>query len=428
MKKFVLLIMLFFILIPSFCYAISVDCPNVILIDASNGRVIYEKEAYEHVAPASTTKVLTALLVLENTKLEDKVYCSYEAVMSVPSDGSNTAIQVGETLTVEQLLNCMLVASGNEAANVLAEHVGGTMDKFAKLMNSRAIELGCTNSNFKNPSGLSEEGHYSCAYDLAKIYSYTFEKFPEFREIICKTTYTLAPSEKHSKDDRKFVTTNKLLLSSDQTYYYWYCTGGKTGYTTEAKNCLVSSATKDGKRLICVVLGGSQDEKNKSQRFQDTINLFNYGFENLQILTLVNAGTVVDFVEVKNAAEEDKDLPLKVLSSVAISTYSGDTAEKHEPSISISGDVIAPVNSGDLIGSVTYSAYGQQYTLDLFAAKDAQIKPPGLISNIAINIFRIVVIGLILVFFIRFYNIIIRKKSNKERVSRVRRYNARFHR
>ena len=428
MKRFVLLIMLFFILIPSFCYAISVDCPNAILIDATNGRILYEKDAYAHVAPASTTKVLTALLALENTTLDEKVYCSYEAIMTVPADGSNTAIQVGETLTVEQLLNCMLVASGNEAANIIAEHIGGTTEKFAKLMNARALELGCTNSNFKNPNGLSEEGHYSCAYDLAKIYSYTFENFPAFREIISKTSYTLAPSEKHSKDDRKFAATNKLLLSYNPAYYYEYCTGGKTGYTSEAKNCLVASASKDGKQLVCVVLGGSQDEKNTSQRFQDTINLFNYGFENLQILTLVSEGTIVDFVEVKNAAEEDKDLPLRVLSSVTISADSGDSIENYTPIITISGDIIAPVKSGDLIGYATYNAYGQTYNLELFAAKDAQIKPPGILSKIAINIFRIVVIGLILVFFIRFYNIMLRKKSSKERVSRVRKYNARFHR
>ena len=163
MKKIIYLLLFLIILIPSQIFALSVNCENVILIDADTGRVLYEKNAYSQAYPASTTKILTAILTLENTKLTEYIQASYAAVMSVPIGGSNAAIQVGEKLTVEELLKALMISSGNDAANILAEHIGGSTESFATMMNTRAKELGCLSTNFVNANGLHNENHFSTA-------------------------------------------------------------------------------------------------------------------------------------------------------------------------------------------------------------------------------------------------------------------------
>ena len=167
MKKIFYLLLLFILIIPSQLFALTINCEKAILIDADTGRTLFEKDSSIAAFPASTTKIITAILALENCKLDEYVQASYSAVMSVPIGGSNTAIQVGEKLTIEELLQALLIASGNDAANVLAEHIGGSIESFVTMMNTRANELGCINTHFVNASGLHDDNHYSCAYDLA---------------------------------------------------------------------------------------------------------------------------------------------------------------------------------------------------------------------------------------------------------------------
>ncbi len=174
--------------------------------------------------------------------------------------------------------------------------------------------------------------------------------------------------------------------------------------------------------------GGSQDEKNRSQRFMDTINLFDYGFEQLQVLTLISKGTIIDFAEVKNSKESEKLLPLVINESVSVSADVNATPDDFESEIVISGDLVAPITSGELVGEVTYKIYGQEYKYDLFAGKNVDIKPASFFSKFGIFLFRIAVILGVLIFLFRFYNIFLKKESKKSRVSRVRKYNARFHR
>ena len=150
MKKITFLILLLIVILPAKLFAVEISSPNAILIDVDSGKILYEKDAYSTVYPASTTKVLTAIMALENCNLDDKVTASYEAVMSVPYDGTTAAIQVGETFTVKQLLQAMMVCSANEAANILAEHIGGRVESFASMMNTRAKEIGAKSTHFVN--------------------------------------------------------------------------------------------------------------------------------------------------------------------------------------------------------------------------------------------------------------------------------------
>ena len=281
MRKYIyILLTLIILLIPTNIFAITVNSPEAILIDADTGRILYEKNAYDNAYPASTTKILTAILTLENCKMDETVKASYKAIMSVPIGGSIANIQVDEEISVENLLKCLLICSGNDAANVLAEHIGGSLDSFATMMNTRAKELGAQNTHFVNANGLHDENHYSCAYDLAIFAKYAMDNFPE---LVSTIRFRLPASNKYSTDDRYFLNSNQLIVpnssSSKKNYYYQYATGIKTGFTTPAKNCLVASAEKDNTSLICVILGAGQDETGVSYRYTDAKACLEYGLE-----------------------------------------------------------------------------------------------------------------------------------------------------
>ena len=433
MKIFRLLlsIILILILISSFAFALETNCPYIVLIDAESGRTVYEKDAFEHVPPASTTKIMTAILVLENCKLDEMVTASYDAVMSVPSGGSSIAIQVGEQISVENLLNGLLIASGNDAANVLAEYISGSISEFANLMNQRAIELGCNDTHFLNPSGLTEEGHYSCAHDLAVMYNYAYHNFDVFRETLNKNSFSLPVSDKHSKDDRVFQNSNKLILSTSN-YYYAPCTGGKTGYTSEAKNCLVSSAKSGDMELICTVLGGTNSEANLSYRYNDTINLFEYGFNSLYKVTFINAGTVVGNASVKNAPFTNSKVSAITEKPFTFYLNKESLASDFTFESSISGDLVAPIVKGQKIGSLTYNIYGKNYSIDLVADKDIEEKVvtpvASAISNILIIIVRIIIALIAIIILFRIWAIIRKKNNKSRRLFNMKRYNSRFRR
>lgn len=298
-------------------------------------------------------------------------------------------------------------------------------------MNEKAKELGCEHTNFLNPSGLSEENHYSCAYDLAIMYKYAYDNFEDFRSIVKKTSFSLPVSEKHSNDDRIFQNTNQLILSKSQ-YYYDKCTGGKSGYTSEAKNCLVSSASSGDLMLICAALGGVKSESNESYRFTDSIALFNYGFENLYKTTIVSAGTVAGKAKVKNAAIGASEVNAIVEKPFYFYLSSENKVADFRSHVEISGDIVAPVEKGQKIGTLYYEIYDKIYKIDLVADKEIpELELPdfgSIVSKILINIFRVIVIIALIVLAIRFYNISIRKKGKSQRSTRMKRYNARFRR
>lgn len=434
MKKILFFLILLLTIIPSQLFALSINSPNAILIDADTGRVLYEKNANNTAYPASTTKILTAILALENCNINDEVTASYAAIMSVPVGGSHAAIQVGETLTVKELLQALLVCSGNDAANVLAEHIGGSTESFAAMMNTRAKELGCTSTNFTNASGLHDDDHYTTARDLAILYKYATDTFPEFNEIVATIRFRLPITEKYNTDDRFYLNSNQLIVpnssSSAKNYYYPYATGGKTGYTSEAKNCLVASASKDGVKLIAVVLGAVQDERGISYRFTDTKALFEYGFESIVPNTIAEAGTVVKNLPVKNAKEENATVKLQLKEGLITTINRTDLYNKFEPVLVFNEEITAPVTEGDILGTATYNIYDTEYTIDLIAGNSIEAK-----KNIVAGVTKFIKNTLITVGILAFLLIIIRaynkaeaKKRRRRRAFNVGRYNTRFRR
>ena len=227
-KKLLLLLIILLLTLNIFCMNSfaetslpSVYSPACILIDADSGKILYSKNANTKMYPASTTKIMTAILTLENCKLDDVAIASHNAVYSIPYGYSVATIQEGEELTIEQLLNVLLIPSANDAAVVLAEHIAGSVEAFSDMMNSKVVELGCKNTHFVNPNGIHDEEHYSTAYDLALIGKYAMQ-FDTFRTIVQKTSYSLPKTNKYDKEDRLFNTTNDLIkknYSSSPTNY-----------------------------------------------------------------------------------------------------------------------------------------------------------------------------------------------------------------
>lgn len=250
-----------------------VTAESAILMEVDTGTILYSKNIHQREYPASTTKILSTLIATEQCSLDEIVTFSHDAVFDTPRDSNHIAMDVGQQLTVEQCLNAILIRSANEVSFAVAEHITKTTDwsVFADMMNERAKELGCLNSNFVNPNGLPDENHYTTAYDLAMIGRAFFAN-----EMLCKITLTrrLEIPASDTIPQTKLENNNMQIIPGG-TYAYENIVGCKTGYTNAARYCLVSCAEKDGMRLICVVM---RDES--PMQYEDTISLFNYGFSN----------------------------------------------------------------------------------------------------------------------------------------------------
>lgn len=338
----------------SFCFAENIDfdlnCEAAILIDANTGNILYENNAYKKAYPASTTKVLTALVALtEKNDLSEEVIPSHYAVYSVPSGSSIAYFSEDEKLTLEQVLYGLMLPSGNDAANIIAEHVSGSIDDFCDLMNTKAKELGAKNTHFVNANGLHDSNHYTTAYDLS-LFAKEAMKIEKFREIVSTYHYVM-PSTNRSDTNRDFYNTNKLLTPNGE-YSYEYATGIKTGFTSNAKNCLISSAEKDGIELICVVLGGLNTPDNKSAVYTDTLNLLNYGFKQFETYNILNKNSNIATLTFKYAKD---DIPLTVINQNSIETPIQKNLEPNlEQAISYNNNLQLPIKKGDVVGSVSY--------------------------------------------------------------------------
>lgn len=247
-----------------------------ILMDVNTGVILYSKNIHERLYPASTTKIMTCLLAAEMGNLDDMVEFSREAVFSVPSDGSNMGMDAGESITLEECLYGIMVASANEAANAAGEYISGSIEDFVALMNERAKEMGCTDTHFVNPNGLHDPQHYTSAYDLALISSYFFRN-----EMLCKISNTARyhfEATPTQPDD--FYKNNKHKLINGEIPYEGIL-GGKTGFTSDSRQTLVTCAERNGMRLVCVVF-----KEESPDQFTDTVELFDYGFNNFQVLNI----------------------------------------------------------------------------------------------------------------------------------------------
>ena len=373
-KILTILFILIFILNISISYGIS-DAPEIsagaaILIDTSSERFLYSKNENEKMYPASTTKILTAILTLENCNLDDIVTVPYEAIASIPSGYSVAALQPGEQLNVKQILQLLLVHSANDAANVLAYHVSGSIDAFADLMNQKVSELGLQNTHFTNPSGAHDENHYTTAYDLAIIMKYCM-KNSDFRNLAALKYCKIPATNKY--EERVFNTTNEMLTHTNSSdYYYKYAIAGKTGYTTQAKNCLVSVANKDDLELICVVLSAGLYSNNLSAKFVDTKALFEYGYDNYTIRKLRERDAIATQIEIDKATKETKSLDLLISNDIIALISQDDLETEFTPEIKIDDNLSAPISQGQVVGKIIYNIDGIEYSSDLTASHSVE--------------------------------------------------------
>ena len=268
--------------IPNWPEGPVVNAQSAILMDADSGAILYAKNVHEKLYPASTTKLLTCLIATEQCSMDEVVTFSHDAVFDAPRDSSHIAIDVGEELTMEQSLNAILIASANEVAFGVAEHIAGTWQDFAPMMNERAKELGCVDSNFVNPNGLPDDNHYTSSYDLAMIGRAFFAN--EMLSKISSTKRLDIPASEKQPDH--IIEESRNQLFPGRPHAYEYLVGSKTGYTQAAKNTLVSCAEKDGMKLIAVVM-----VEDSPAQFVDTIALFNYGFSNFERVNISKTET-----------------------------------------------------------------------------------------------------------------------------------------
>ena len=248
-----------------------------VLMDIDTGALLYAKNPEEKAYPASITKLMTALLVYENCAMDEMVSFSHNAVYSIERGSSNVGIDEGQSMTVQECLYCLMLASANEVANALAEHVGGSVEGFADMMNEKAAALGCVNTHFKNPNGLHDDDHYTCAGDMGLI-ARAFARNPELLEISGTISYTVEATA--TQPDTFTISNHHRMLKGSlygQKYAYEYAVGGKTGFTVMSRETLVTFAEKDGMRLLAVVL-----REEPYNHYTDTKDLFEYGFENFE--------------------------------------------------------------------------------------------------------------------------------------------------
>ncbi|MDK2810748.1 MAG: hypothetical protein PWR27_1457 [Petroclostridium sp.] len=408
-KKVALIILFLFFInifaIPVYAQSPQINSPSVILIDSATGRILYEKNSHEKMYPASITKIMTAILALEKGNLNDIVTASSEAVLSVDAGGSNVGILPGEELSLENLLYALMVSSANESANVIAEHIAGSIDEFVKLMNQRAAELGAKDTYFVNTNGLHDDRHVTTAYDMALISRHAMT-IPKFREIANTSYYEIQPTNKYN-EKRYLSNTNHLINKYRATRYYNYlyepAIGIKTGYTSKANHTLVAAAKKNGLELITVVMGSKLDGM-KYQSYEDTINLFEYGFNNFGMQTIVKPGDIIDEVKVMDAKANEHVILLaeQALTALLPNNVDKNTIQKEVYPLS---NIKAPINKGDVLGFATYKYQDQVLgKVNLVADRNVEQEPIVIVKNKTISIlnslwFRVLtgVIGSVLV-------------------------------
>lgn len=318
------------LLVPCRAEAVSTSATSAILMDADSGRVLYQQNADRQMLIASTTKILTALVAIRRGNLADTVKVSREAAYT---EGSSMYLKEGESLTLETLLYGLMLCSGNDAAVAIAEHIAGSQEGFARLMNETAKELGMTSSSFANPNGLDHEAHYSTARDMARLACAAMDDAAIVR-IVSTRTITIG--------GRTMTNHNKLLSYMDN------CTGLKTGYTKAAGRTLVSCAEQNGQRLVAVTLQDGND-------WADHQSLFEYGFAAYPAQQLAVLGQALAEKAIANGARE-------TVSLVASGSFFWPTAEGEEiaTEILLDSPLTAPIAAGTKVGQAVFSMNGQE--------------------------------------------------------------------
>ena len=399
----------------------DVTASSAILIDAKTGEILYSKDIHKQEYPASMTKIITALLTLEHLKLDEIVTVDDK---SPYTKGSKIALNAQEELSVEELMYALLIPSANDAAEALGVRISGSLEEFAKLMNSKAKELGAQNTNFVNPNGLHNPDHMTTAYDMAMIAREAM-KNDEFRRFVSTYTHTIPPTNKQPKE-RLMHNTNRLLYDEahkviyngkSRPIKYEDVTGIKTGYTFEAGYCLTAGAERDGMELIAVLMHSESD----NARYLDAISLLEYGFDNYKNMLAVAAGTSTGAIEVRLGNAEstgtyvDEDIWITVPADTMISDIVKD--------VQLSPFLEAPVKPGDIAGVLKVKYKGVELAqADVFVSDGVSvgtITGPSATDNI-LHTVRNVVFSLLGVFLLLLLVYVLMKRR-QIRIKRQRR-------
>ena len=360
---------------------LSINAKSSLIVEVNSGKIIYEDNANMQNYPASITKILTAIIVLENCELNDMATVSKSAISNIPIEYVVTPVYVGEKISIEDLLYALMLKSANDAAYVLAEHVAGSVEAFSDMMNKKAEELGCKNSHFVNPNGIHDDNHYTTAYDMYLIAKYAM-KNEIFAKIVSTYQYTLSATNKYSNKDRVMENTN-FFINPNSKYYNKSVNGIKTGLD-----------------IISIILGA----KTKESRFSETNKMIDYSFSNYTNTKLHEKGDIIKTVEVKKAKNKNLNLvisdEINVIKNVKIKT------EDIEPEILLSENIIAPISAGQEIGTIKYNVDGLEYSAKLLAADNIERK---------VYYKEIMIVGGIIILFV-----IIKRKSKKHK--RLRTY------
>lgn len=416
MKKFLLFVIISIMMLNTYAFAaedINLIGEAAILIDMDCDEILYDKNAHEKLYPASTTKIMTAILAIENGNMKDMVKVDDEIIAL--TEGAHIALDYDEVVRFEDLLNAMLIASGNDAALALGKHVAGSVDGFVKMMNDKAKELGAKNTHFVNPNGLHDDNHYSTAYDLSLIARYAMEN-ETFREIVTKSSYVIGPTNKKT-ESRYLYNTNKFLYGNEKMNLdgkimpieYEGVSGIKTGTTSRAKSCLVSFANRSGRNLLTVVLKSSH-----TGVYADTTKLFNHGFNDFQRTIIGRANEFVDNIDIENG-----ELPYvsAILDKNLFYSLNRDSKSKVEKVVTIGKGIKAPIAKGDVLGKAEYYLDGTLIgQLDIVSTLDVAALPPLTFAGVLLDKWYLFVFAFLILFrIIYLYN---KSRKRKRRFKR----------
>lgn len=331
----------------------EITAKAAVVMDAQTGLILYDKNAEMRRYPASTTKMMTLIVALENGNLKDLVTASKKAY---ETEGSSMFLEHGESLEMLDLLYGIMLVSGNDATVAVAEHIAGSVEAYAKMMTDKAHEIGAVNTNFVNSSGLPDPNHYTTAHDLARIAAYGY-KNPMFTQIVSsKLHITPWTGKEHG---RELNNENRML------WLYDGANGVKTGYTNAAGRCLVSAAKRDGIQLIAVVL-------DSEYMWNDSIALLNYGFDNIRLKTFLRKGEKVKSVKVQSGKRDSVNL--KIDDNLAVPVADGE-ASNFKTVFEIADSIEAPVYKGQKLGKAKVLYKDREVaSMDLRAAEDVEIK------------------------------------------------------
>ena len=421
----------------------ALDDPNIaataaILLDPESNMVLYQKAADEKRYPASTTKIMTALVVLDHVKdLNEKVTVAEADFEGVESDSSKAGFKVGEEIPVIDLLYGLLLPSGNEAANTLARHVGGSIEGFVQMMNDEAAALGCTGTHFANPNGLHDDNHYTTARDLSRIAAKALENetFALIANTAQKTLSETNMTAERGGKPLKVFTTNMLIFSRNDPLFYSYAKGIKTGHTSQAGYCLVATATKKNATLISVVMGCEKPEgASQPVTFTETKRLFEWGFSNFVSKTLVEKGKAVTEIPIRLSTDCDH-IVLQTGSKLDAIVPVDIDMNKVERTMHLPEDLVAPVKTGDVIGTMEISYNGVNYgSVDLVSIRDVSLSKVLYYSDKLENffksrLFKLIVLGLIALLVIYLlYMVLIGRRHRRRRAQMMRSKSSRYRR